>query len=321
MKKLSAILMVLLVIASIVTVNVSAEGDAINYASIGTYSTSPGHEIGYLSSSDSTKYYGDDDCTLLTDGVSPYYTTTTKDGKIIAGAENPGESAILVGTSAVHVFTFALDRTYDDIYEITLGNVWNSYDFGWENGENGKGNRGIAYKKVIITLSTDGETFKKTKDYDIVADNHTEDGSENGYYDYRYQFKEPVTAKYIQIAVYSPSYCFSLSEIEIWGRGNAIPDIVTPEESSEEIPDETSEDETEESVEESKEESKTEESKVEESKAEESEAEQSKAEQSKAEESKSDDNDGGNTGLIIVIAVVAVIAIAVVVVVVLKKKK
>ncbi len=323
MKKLFAILTVLLVLVSTATVTVSAEGDAINYASVGSYSTTPGHEIGYLSSADYTKYYGDDQCTLLTDGVSPYYTTTTESGKVIAGAERPGESAILVGTTATHQFTFTLDKTYDDIYEITLGNVWNSFDFGWENGEDGKGNRGIEYKKVIINLSTDGINYKKIKDFEIVVDNHTEDGSENGYYDYRYKFNSPVTAKYIQIIAWSPSYCFSISEIEIWGRGNAIPDVVAPEESSEEESEEPSEEESvDEPIDESTEESKAEESKVEESKVEESKAEESKAEQSKAEESKADDNDGGNGGLIIgIVAGVVIVVAAVIIVVVLKKKK
>ena len=73
MKKITAFLMALVLISSFAFV-VSAEGDPVNYAASGTYVITPGNETGFLSSTDGTKYYGDDDCTILTDGVNPYYT-------------------------------------------------------------------------------------------------------------------------------------------------------------------------------------------------------------------------------------------------------
>ena len=319
MKKLSALLMVFLVLISMVSVTANAENDPVNYAQKGVYEIIPGNSVsGYLENADATVRYGDDDFTLLTDGVSPYYTTTTEEGKVIAGSEKAGESIVLVGTSAVHEFKFYFDATYGDIYEIKFSNVWDSHNFGWENGQDGKGNRGFDYKKAIINLSTDGLEYKRTKDYEIIVTNHTEDGSENGYYDYTFKFNEPVSAYSIQIMAWSPNYCFSISEIEIWGRGNAIgpvPEIT--EESSEDTIEESSE----EAEPEASEEASVEEASVEESKAEESKAEESKAEESKAEaSSEAPAEESGSPVLVIVIVVVAVVVIAAVVIVILKKR-
>jgi hypothetical protein len=311
MKKITTILMALLLLVSSFTFVVSAEGEAVNYATNATYEYDGATT--FLSSEDGSRYFGDDACTILTDGVSPFYTTTTEDGKVIAGSENPGESIILAGSGAVHTFTFDLGATYDDITEITFSNVWDSVSFGWENGENGKGNRGFSYDKAIINISANDVGHERTKDYEIIKKNHTEDGSENGYYDITYKFNNPATAKTIQFMIFGPAYCLSFSELEIWGKGHSIP---TPEaaESSEEIIEESSDEAIDESVEESAEESKAE------SKAEESKAEESKA-ASKAENSKADDDGKDGSVLPIVIAVVAVVAVAVVVVIVIKKKK
>ncbi len=316
MKKITAILMALILMSSFAFV-VSAEGEPVNYAATGTYIITPGNDTGYLSSEDGSVYYGDDDCTILTDGVSPYYTTTTEDGKVIAGAERPGESVVLVGSSATHIITIDLGATYDDIYEITFGNVWDSVSFGWENGQDGKGNRGFVADKAIIRLAVDGVNYERNKDFDVVKDNHTEDGSENGYYDFRFKFNAPVTAKAIELTVWSTSYCLSFSELQVWGYGHSIPTPeVSLEESSEEEIVESSEEEIVESseeAEESKEESKAEESK------EESKAEESKTE-SKTEESKGENNDSGSPAIFIIIGVVAVVAVVAVVLVVKKKK-
>ncbi len=313
MKKISAILIALLVLCSMCALTVSAEGEAVNYATNATYEYDSATT--FLASTDGSKYYGDDSCTILTDGVSPFYTTTTEEGKVIAGSENPGESVVFAGSGVVNTINFDLGATYDDITEITFGNVWDSVEFGWENGENGKGNRGFSYDKAIINISPNGADLKRTKDYEIIKKNHTEDGSENGYYDITFKFNTPITAKTIQLMVFGPAYCLSFSEIEIWGNGHSIPTPEVPDEPSEEIVDESTVEESAEvsveaSAEESAEESKTE-----------SKAEESKTE-SKAEESKADDNADSSTPVGLIIGIVAaVVVIAVVVVIVVKKKK
>ena len=323
MKKLSgkimAILMAVLVLSSAFTFVVSAEGEPVNYALTGDYVITPGNDTGFLESEDGSKYYGDDLCEILKDGVSPYYTTTTEDGQVIAGAERPGESVVLVGSGTVHVITFDLGATYDDIYEITFGNVWDSYTFGWANGDGGQGNRGFRADKAIIKLAADGVNYEKNKDFEVVKDNHTEDGSENGYYDFRLKFNTPVTAKAIEMTIFSPTYCLSFSELEIWGYGHSIP---TPEISEEESEEEPIEESSEEVVSNTESEESEDESEAEESK-EESKAEESKVESEEKSEAASEDNDKneGVNPIIFVAIGAAVLVVAVIVIVVLKKKK
>ncbi len=303
MKKITAILMALVLISSFAFV-VSAEGEPVNYAASGTYTITPGSESGFLSSEDGSLYYGDDDCTILTDGVNPYYSI-----------EEPGLGIVLIGSSSVHTITIDLGATYDDIYEITFGNVWDSYNFGYANAEDGsgKGNRGFVADKAIINLAADGVNFERNKDFDVVKENHTEDGSENGFYNFKLKFNTPVTAKAIELMIWSPAYCLSFSELEVWGYGHSIP---TPEVSLEESSEEES---VEESSEEAVESSEAEESKAEESKTE-SKAEESKTE-SKAEESKAGDETPESSPVIFIVIGVAVVAVVAVVIVVLKKKK
>ena len=302
MKKLTAILMALVLISSFAFV-VSAEGDPVNYAASGTYIITPGSDTGFLESEDGSLYYGDDDCTILTDGVNPYYSI-----------EEPGLGIVLIGSSSVHTITIDLGATYDDIYEITFGNVWDSYNFGYANAEDGsgKGNRGFVADKAIINLAADGVNFERNKDFEVVKENHTEDGSENGFYNFKLKFNTPVTAKAIELMIWSPSYCLSFSELEIWGYGHSIP---TPEVSLEESSEEESvEESSEEAVESSEEESKAEESKTE------SKAEESKTE-SKAEESKAEEGKDGLSPVIFIVIGVAGVAVVAVGIVVLKKKK
>lgn len=300
MKKLSAILMAMLVLMSAFSMVASAEGEPVNYALQGQYAY---NGSSFLASADGTTYYGDDALTILNDGVNPYYMP-----------EEPGLGVVLTGSAFVHVITFDLGATYDDIYELVFGNVWDSVTFGYADGEEGKGNRGFAYEKAIINVSPDGVNYERTKDYEVVLENHTEDGSENGFYDYRFKFNAPVTAKAIQMMIYSPSYCLSLSEIEIWGNGHSIPTPeVSLEESSEEIVEASSE-ETVVSEAASKEESKAD------VVSEATSKENSKAE-STAETSKDAGDDDKGSALPIVIGVVAAVVVIAVVVVVIKKKK
>lgn len=297
MKKFSAILMATLVLFSMCVFTVSAEGEAVNYAQAGVYAY--GETSTFLASTDGSTYYGDDACTILTDGENPYYMP-----------EEPGKGVVLTGSGTTHTIIFDLGATYDDVYEIVLGNVWDSVTFGYVNGENGKGNRGFNADKAMIRISADGVNFERTKDFEIVKTNHTEDGSENGFYDYTFKFNAPATIKAVELLISSPAYCLSLSEIEIWGYGHSIPtpEVSFEDETTEEIVDETSEEAEE-----------TTEASVEESKAEESKAEESKVE-SKAEESKAEEAEGTSPVIFIVIGVVVVAIIAVVVVISKKKK-
>ncbi len=308
MKKIHAILMALLLLVSMGTFSVSAEGEAVNYALTSQYIYG---SSSFLSSEESGISYADDACTILTDGVAPYYAI-----------EESGLGVVLTGSGASHIITFDLGATYDDIYEINFLNVWDSYNFGYEGQP---GNRGFEADNVKIKLSADGVNYERSKDFEIVKENHTEDGSENGFYDFKFKFNAPVTAKAIELLINAPAacYCLSLSEIEVWGNGHSIPTPEVSEESSEEVLEESSE-EAEESAVESVEESKEEASKAEESKAEESKAEASKTENSKADTSKTDtskgDDEGGSSPVIFIV-IGAVVVVAVVVVVVLKKKK
>ena len=153
MKKLSSILMALLILVSAFSLSVSAEGEEpVNYASAGQYIITSTNAAPFLTSLDGSKYYGDDDCTILNDGVKPYYEI-----------EEPGLGVVLVGSSAVHSITFDLGANYDDIYEISFINVWDSYNFGYELAEDGKGNRGFRADKAIINISQDGINYQKTR--------------------------------------------------------------------------------------------------------------------------------------------------------------
>ncbi len=312
MKKITAILMALVLISSFAFV-VSAEGEPVNYAATGVYEINDGDDSKFLSSQDNPEInYTDPERKILIDGVSPYYTSATEDGKVVAGSERMGESIILTGSGSIHTLIIDLGATYDDIYEITLGNVWDSFTFGWELGENGQGNRGFYADKTIIKFAPDGVNFEKNDEFEVVKENHTEDGSENGYYDFKFKFEKPVTAKAIQLSLRSPSYCLSFSELQVWGYGHSIP---TPEVSIEESSEEESvEESSEEAAESSEEESTAEESKTE------SKAEESKTE-SKAEESKGEDEKDGPGIVVFIVIGVAVVAVVAVVIVVLNKKK
>jgi hypothetical protein len=204
MKKISTILMALMLLVSMCTVSVSAEGEAVNYAANGQYI--------YGTPNFLTEDLADDACAILTDGVAPYYSI-----------EEAGKGVVLVGSGATHIITFDLGANYDDIYEINFLNVWDSFNFGYEGQP---GNRGFDTDALKIRLSQDGVNYERTKDFEIVKTNHTEDGSENGFYDFKCKFNAPVTAKAIELYITSPQYCLSLSEIEIWGNGHSI---ATPE--------------------------------------------------------------------------------------------
>ncbi len=302
MKKISSIFMTVLLLISAFTFSVSAEGEPVNYAENGMYaiSTSGGSPSFLRSESDSTLYYGDDDYTILNDGVNPYYSV-----------EKPGLGVVLTGTGAGHTILFDLGATYDDIYEITFGNVWDSVTFGYADGVDGKGNRGFAPEVAMIELSLDGINFTRVKDYEIVKENHTEDGSENGFYDFRFQFDTPATAKVLRMTLISTGYCLSLSEVQIWGYGNSIPDVEIPEDPSEEEPSEESSESTN-STEVSKESSAVT-SEVEES------SNASQSVNSSADDSSEDESSG--SGALVVGIVVAVVVVVIVVVVLLGKGK
>ena len=66
MKKISTILMALMLLVSMCTFSVSAEGEAVNYAANGQYI--------YGTPNFLTEDLADDACAILTDGVAPYYS-------------------------------------------------------------------------------------------------------------------------------------------------------------------------------------------------------------------------------------------------------
>jgi hypothetical protein len=321
MKKILSMITVLLVIVSAFTISASAEGERVNYALNAQYTIdSGGTGAGkFLASTDGTTYYGDDLCEILNDGVNPYYNE-------LEGYNNqevPGYGVVLVGSGTVHTITFDLGAIYDDIDSIVFGNVWDSYNFGYEFSQEAdkKGNRGFTDNKAMIRLSTDGVNFERTKDYNIVKENHTADGSENGFYNYNFKFNAPVKARALQLLIFSPVYCLSLSEIEIYGYGHAIEgsEIPVAPESSEEIVEESSETTGEvasEAVSEATSEVASE------AVSDEAASENDNAESADiANSSEATGDEGGpNLGLIIGI-VAAVVVVAAVVIIVISKKK
>ncbi len=330
MKKILSMITVILVIVSAFTFTASAEGERVNYALNAEYVIdSGGTGAGaFLSSNDGTLYYGDDLCEILNDGVNPYYSE-------LEGYNNqevPGYGIVLTGSGTVHTITFDLGAIYDDIDSIVFGNVWDSYTFGYEFSQEAdkRGNRGFTADKAMIRLSTDGVNFERTKDYDIVKENHTSDGSENGFYNFNFKFHAPVKARALQLMIFSPAYCLSLSEIEIYGYGHFVEgsDVPVTPESSEEIVEESSETTDEESTEATSE-AVSEEAASEatseaasEAVSDEAASENDNAESADTANSSeaSGDEGGPNVGLIIGI-VAAVVVVAAVVIFVISKKK
>jgi hypothetical protein len=318
MKKLFTIALSVLMLISCFTFSVSAA--EVNYAQNETTN------YAYITEDTSSSWYGnlaDDLCELLNDGNIPYL-------------ETPFESVGVQGSNRLVTVVFDLGAIYPDIKSVKFCGVWDSYN----HGSSGK-NRSFSGEKTMIEFSEDGMTYTRNKDFEMTKENWSEDGSENGFYNFVFTFGSDVKAKAVRLTFWSPTYVMSLGEIQIIG-GGADPVIVTPPavESSEEIvesyddTDVESEEpaaseeapSTEESVAQSEAEVSTEESKAEESKAEEASKEESKAEESKteskAEESKdntTDDKDGISP-VVIVVIIVAVIAIAAVVVIIMKKK-
>ena len=312
MKKLFSIALSMLMLISCFAISVSAE--EVNYAQNENASYSYAEDL-------SEAWFNglsDDACELLTDGNVPY-------------GETPFESVSIQGTSKVVTIVFDLGANYPDVKTIKFCGVWDSNTFN-------TGNRSFSGDDTIIRVSQDGENFERNKNFEMTKENWSEDGSENGWYNFVFTFDENVAAKKIELSFWSPTYVLSLGEIQIIGGGAApVEPAVSEEESSEEAVESTDEsvaestdepaESTDESVAESTAESEAEES-TEESKAEESKAEESKTE-SKAEESKteskvdtSSDNseDDGFPVVIIVIIIVAVVVIATVVVIIMKKR-
>ena len=294
MKKLFTIALSVLMLISCFAISVSAA--EVNYAQ------NDGASYAYFTESISSYWQGglaDDACELLTDGV-------------IAYGETPFETVAVAGTSRQVSIIFDLGATYPDVKAIKFCGVADSNYF---NG----GNRGFCGDKALIEFSENGIDYARNKNFEMVRENCSEDGSETGFYNFTFTFDSDVKAKAVRLTIWSPVYVLSLSEIQIIG-GGADPIVDTPEESSEEEYIEDSEDttaeESTETTESAAESTETAESAAE-SKAEES------ATESKVEASSTDtttDNEDGINPVVIVVIVVAVIAVAAVVVIVLKKK-
>ncbi len=311
MKKLFSIALSMLMLISCFAISVSAE--EVNYAQ--------NENASYSYAEDLTESwfngFSDDACELLTDGNVPY-------------GETPFESVSVQGTSKVVTIVFDLGATYPDVKTIKFCGVWDSNTFEG-------GNRSFSGDDTIIRVSQDGENFERNKNFEMTKENWSEDGSENGWYNFVFTFDENVAAKKIELSFWSPTYVLSLGEIQIIGGGAApVEPAVSEEESSEEesvdepaestdesVAESTADESTDESVAESEAEESTEESKAEESKAEESKTE-SKAEESKTESkvdtSSDNSEDDGFPVVIIVIIIVAVVVIATVVVIIMKKR-
>ena len=315
MKKLFSIALSMLMLISCFAISVSAE--EVNYAQ--------NENASYSYAEDLTESwfngFSDDACELLTDGNVPY-------------GETPFESVSVQGSSKMVTIVFDLGATYPDVKTIKFCGVWDSNTFEG-------GNRSFSGEKTIIRVSQDGENFERNQNFNMTKENWSEDGSENGWYNFVFTFDENVAAKKIELTIWSPTYVLSLGEIQIIGGGAApVEPAVSEEESSEEesvdepaestdesVAESTADESTDESVAESEAEESTEESKAEESKTE-SKAEESKTEskseesktESKTETSSSSDEDDSSMVVVIVIIIVAVVAIAVVVVIIMKKR-
>lgn len=315
MKKLFSIALSMLMLISCFAISVSAE--EVNYAQ--------NENASYSYAEDLTESwfngFSDDACELLTDGNVPY-------------GETPFESVSVQGTSKVVTIVFDLGATYPDVKTIKFCGVWDSNTFN-------AGNRSFSGDDTIIRVSQDGENFERNKNFEMTKENWSEDGSENGWYNFVFTFDENVAAKKIELSFWSPTYVLSLGEIQIIGGGAApVEPAVSEEESSEEavestdepaestdesVAESTADESTDESVAESEAEESTEESKAEESKAEESKTE-SKSEESKTESKvdtssdNKDDKDGPNVLVIVIVIIVVVAVIATVVIIIMKKR-
>ena len=339
MKKITAIILAVLMLTSLTVFAVSAdepnnttgiEGE-INYAFKAPYTAQKnGTDIDETTMANSClagkedKVVNDDDTTdylvLLTDGVSGY-------------EELGGVSVVYTGTGASITVIVDLGAIKSDITKIRFKNVRISAQ-RYKEGEvdaNGNpvplGNRNMEYEKTFVWTSYDGEEYSRIK-YDKETAIELTPSSANPdltveaaeFVDITYTFDAAVAGRYVKMSFNSNTYCLSVDEIQIIGAGaeDIDPDTVL---TSKEEDAEPSEDASVDDSEEASAEDASADASADESKADESKADESKADESKADTSKADEKDGGSkTGLIIGI-VAAVVVIAVVVVVVLKKKK
>ncbi len=308
MKKLFSIALSMLMLISCFAISASAE--EVNYAQNENASYAYIEDVSGAWNGAMT----DDACELLTDGKIPY-------------AETPFESVSIVGSNKVVTMVFDIGAIYPDVKQVKFCGVWDSNT----HQSSGK-NRGFSADNTIIRVSQDGVNFERNKAWNMTKENWSEDGSENGWYNFVFTFDEDVTAKAIELTFWSPVYVLSLGEIQIIG-GGATP--VEPESSEEEISEpeeESSEEETEEptaadseaeseAVSEAASEAESEAASEAASEAEKS-ADESKTE-SKAEASSEapNDDDDGFPLVVIVIIIVAVVAVATGVVIVMKKRR
>ncbi len=209
MKKLISIALSLLMLISCFAISVSAA--EVNYAQ--------NENASYSYVSDAASHWfsnmSDNNCELLTDGKIPY-------------SEVPSESVSIEGSNRIVTVVFDLGAVYSDVKTIKFCGVRDSNAFDG-------GNRSFSGEKTIIRVSQDGENFERNKDFEMTKENWSEDGSENGWYNFVFKFNKDVKAKKIELTFYSPTYVLVLGEIQIL---NYVPAPIEPE-----IPEESSSEE------------------------------------------------------------------------------
>ncbi len=222
MKKITAILLTLVMVLATFSFTVMAEGENANLAQ-GEKNYAYGKSYAYA---EEYAYLAGtaDDGKILTDGVLPY-------------AEEGGKSVGITGTAKVVTLTIDLGKSYSDISKVII-NVRDSDAFE-------AGNRGFCRDKARIETSTNGSDFKVAK-YTMEKEVWAE-GDDMGYYNYIYNFSSDLKARYVKLTVYSNKWVLLMNEIQVVGGEAIVTEEsseapVVSEESSEEVSEEASED-------------------------------------------------------------------------------